>query len=171
MIKIVSMKDTITRISIVIALLISLVGRTQNTITPDDLGLILGEWTGELTYMDYSSNKPFTMPANLSVKHGKNQNQLILFNIYPNEPKANNRDKIKISNNGTQINAIEIKSRKPLENGDIEIITEYPGEDNKRQALIRNIYILGSKRFIIRREVRFEDSESWLVRNEFNYTR
>ena len=173
------MKNTLTKIIIGFTMLITFVSFGQNamtdlsekTITAKDLEIILGEWTGSLTYMDYSSNNPYYMPANLIVKKGKNKNQLLLFNIYPNEPKANSTDKIVVSKNGKQLNKKVLRSKQRLANGQIQIITEYARKDNKKKALIRNIYILGENQFVIRKEVQFENSGEWIKRNEFSYNR
>ena len=175
----ITMKNTLTKILIGFTMLFTFASFGQNamteftekTITTKDLEIIVGEWTGSLTYIDYSSNKPYTMPANLIVKKGKNENQLLLFNIYPNEPKANGNDKIIISKNGRQLNKKELRSKQRLSNGQIQIITEYVGKDNKKKALIRNVYIFGEKQFIIRKEVQFDNTGEWIKRNEFSYKR
>lgn len=163
------MKFTLIQLFVVIVLLISSKSFAQNTVTTDELKILVGEWKGNLTYIDYTTNKPFSMPANLSVK--QNKNQLILFNTYPKEPKANGKDKIKLSKDGSKINGVEIKSKEILDNGDIQVTTEKVGKDNNLKATIRQTYILGKNRFIIRKEVKFEDSQEWLKRNEYNYTR
>lgn len=165
------MRNIYTQILIAITVLSSGINYAQDSVTPDDLKLIFGDWTGTLTYMDYTSNEPYTMPANLVVKEGKNENELLLFITYPNEPKANSKDKIRISKDGTQLNKIEVKSKQRSSNGQIEITTEYMGKDNNKKALIKNIYVLGQNQFIIRKEVKFVNSEDWLVRNEYNYSR
>ena len=64
-----------------IFLMISLTSYSQTKITSQDLKIIIGEWEGSITYLDYSSNKPFSMPANLVVNRGKDENILILKNI------------------------------------------------------------------------------------------
>ncbi|NNM15901.1 MAG: hypothetical protein HKO56_04510 [Bacteroidia bacterium] len=143
----------------------------QNSITPSDLKVLQGDWTGSLTYIDYRSNKPYTMPADLVVKQGNNENQLSLHNSYPNEPKANNKEKIKISKEGDYLNKKPIKSIDRSTEGQIQITTEYTGKDNNQEALIRNVYILGENQFIIKKEVKFDNSDKWLKRNEFNYKR
>ena len=165
------MKIALTKILIVFIFLFSFENYSQNTVTKDDIKILLGEWTGTLTYIDYSSNKPYTMPANLTVKQGKNENQLLLVIIYPKEPKANSRDKIKISKNGQLLNGKTVKSNEKLSNGLTQITTEYSGKDNNKNALIRNVYIFGENQFEIRKEVKFENSDEWLVRNEYNYNR
>lgn len=165
------MKFSLTQLLIVFTLLFAFKNYAQNTITSDDLNILLGEWTGTLTYTDYSSNKPFTMPANLVVKQGKNENQLLLFINYPEEPNANSRDKIRISKNGSQFNNIDIKSKQRLSEGQIQIITEFSGKDDNKKAVIKNVYIMGENQFIIRKEVKFENSKDWLMRNEYKYIR
>ena len=165
------MKNILTIILIVIAFLFPIDNYSQNNVTTDDLKTLLGEWAGTLTYTDYGTQKPFTMPANLIVSQGKN-NYLLILNInYPKEPNAKSRDKIKISKDGTQLNKIDIKSKEVLPNGQIQITTQYSGKDNGKKALIKNIYIIGTSDFIIRKKVKFENSEDWFIRNEYTYSR
>ena len=140
-------------------------------VEPKDLAIIIGDWAGTLTYKDYSSGEPYTMPANLSVKQGKNEYELRLVNTYPNEPKANSEGKLKLSKDENKLNKNQIKSKQKLPNGQVQIITEYQGKDNRKKALIRNIYLLSSEQFVIRKEVQFKNSEIWTVRNEYNYIR
>lgn len=168
-----------TKTILITLFLTTIQGNSQNsknqfqakTITPQDFDLIIGDWKGTLTYIDYSSNNPFTMPANVSVKLGESNRQLLLFVAYPNEPKANGKEKITISKSGYRLNKNKVISKQILPNGNIEIITEHQGKDNNKKAIIRNIYILGKHQFIIRKEVQFEESDKWLKRNEYNFTR
>lgn len=165
------MNSVFSNFMIVFALLVYTNNYSQNIVTTDELKTLLGEWTGSLTYKDYSTNNPFTMPANLIVKNGKNNNQLILNINYPKEPNANSKDKIGLSKDGTQLNKHDINSKENLPNGDIQITTKYSGKDNGEKALIKNIYILGASEFIIRKEVKFENSSDWLMRNEYSFSR
>jgi len=80
-----------------IALLFSIGCFSQIQVTSGDLESIVGTWEGRITYLDYQTNEPFSMAANLVVKKGRNENILILNNRYPTEPKANNSEKIKLS--------------------------------------------------------------------------
>ncbi len=73
--------------------LISANSFAQSIVSAKELNVLTGNWEGTITYLDYQTNKPFTMPANLLVEKGKKDNCLILNNIYPNEPKANNSEK------------------------------------------------------------------------------
>ena len=62
-------------------------------------------------------------------------------------------------------------SKKLLETGETQFTTESEGKDDNKNALIRNIYVIAEKNFIIRKEVNFENKDKWLIRNEFSYTR
>ncbi|WP_025743513.1 hypothetical protein [Aquimarina pacifica] len=143
----------------------------QDKVTPDDLRVLLGEWSGTLTYIDYSSNKPFSMPADLIVDQGKDEYQLQLTNKYPNESSANSKEKITIAKNGMQINKVDIKSREELPEGQVKIIVEYKGKDNDKNALIKKVYIIGKTQLVIRKEVKFDNSITWLTRSEYKYSR
>ena len=161
----------ITKIFLFFAFMSSTVLYSQNSISPNDLKVISGDWEGSLTYIDYTSNQPYTMPANVSIESGKNEYQVKLAITYPNEPKANSKDKISISKDGALINKNKVVTREVLTNQDVEITTEYEGKDNRKDALIRNIYIIGPNTFIIRKEVKFENSKEWMMRNEYKFTR
>ena len=165
------MKTTFTTILMVLTLVCFSITYAQNNITPDDLTTLLGEWKGSLTYTDYQTNKPFTMPANVVVSQGKNKNQLLLAVSYPQEAHANSKGKIKISKDGTQLNKHPVTSRQELPDGQLQITTEYIGKDNNKQALIKNSYIIGASQFIIRKEVKFDGDAIWLMRNEYKYGR
>ena len=73
-------------------------------VQPDQIQDCVGNWEGTLTYLDYSSGNPFSMPANIKIEKGKNDRELLLFNEYPNEPKANNKGKMTLSKDGTKLN-------------------------------------------------------------------
>jgi len=161
------MKFTLTTMLIVI----SLGCYGQAKITSEDLNLAIGTWEGSITYLDYQSNTPFTMPANLLVEKGNNENTLVLYNSYPNEPKANNSDKIKIAKNGLLLNKHAVTSRKALENGGIQIQTQHDAKDDGKKARIRYTYSIDRDVFVIRKEVQFEESADWIKRSEFTYTR
>ncbi len=77
---------------LVFTFLVSFSIQAQNTVSPEDLGTLLGEWAGgSIIYMDYSTNKPFSMPAKVLVKQSKNGYQLTLDIRYPKEPHANSK--------------------------------------------------------------------------------
>lgn len=156
-------------ILIIIALIVSLNSFGQAKILAEDLKAIIGSWEGSITYLDYQSGKPFTMPANVIVKQGKNESILMLKNIYPEEPKANGSDKIKMTNHGILLNKCLVRSREVLENGQVKVQTECKGKDDNKAALIRNTYLISNDHFLIRKEIQFEGTDNWTKRSEFEY--
>ena len=138
-----------------------------------DFQKISGNWTGSLTYLDYSSGKPYTMSANLVIKRIDNTHKFIFSNIYPNETSANSKDTVIISTDGKYINQEMIKSRKKLPNGDIEIITEEMGKDgnDNQPATMKHTYTLGKTSYKKRKDVQFSGEKNWIKRHEYSYTK
>ena len=131
-----------------------------------------GSWRGTITYLDYTSGKPFSMPANVSLRIANNS-QIILSYAYPNEPNANGKDTLLISGNGSLIDGAEVQSREILEDGAVKIVTVKAGRDgnDNKSALIRHSYILGKNSFQNVKEVKFAGTDKWIVRNTYLYSR
>ena len=138
-----------------------------------DYQKLSGSWVGTLTYLDYSSGKPYTMPANLDIKRIANTNSFVFSNIYPNETSANSSDTLKVSKDGKNLNAEIIKSRTHLTNGDVVIITEEKGKDgnDNRTATFRHTYSLSKNTFKNKKEVQFTGEKNWIKRHEYEYRR
>ena len=162
---IVLQKKTMTKLSL---LLIATVLTTS--VSVKDFKPAYGKWTGTITYLDYTSGKPFTMPANVTIgKNKKDAKELIFAFEYPNEPKANGNDTLIISSDGMMIDDEKVVS-KAEQNGVLELITEkdgIDGNDNKK-AVLRHIYSISKKSFVKRKEVKFEGEDKFIMRNEYN---
>jgi hypothetical protein len=142
-------------------------------VTMKDLRPLTGSWKGTLTYLDYSSNKPYTMPADLDIRPLVGKPAFIFSNLYPNEPKANSLDTLIIEGKGTIIDGGTLTAKRKLPNGHIEIVTEQmakDGNDNK-PATIRITYNIGKNSFTNIKDVRFEGQKEWIKRHEYSYTR
>ncbi|MFZ4543755.1 MAG: hypothetical protein ACOYOA_06880 [Saprospiraceae bacterium] len=137
----------------------------------NDLKPLLGIWRGNLTYLDYSSNKPYSMPADIKISQIGKSSNFILFNTYPDEPQANSTDTIIISKGGTMISKESVISVHRKVKGTIEFTNEIQGEDgnDNKAALIRHIYKAYKKNFSIRKEVQFKGEQKWILRNEYKY--
>jgi hypothetical protein len=148
--------------------------QTISPVTVKDFKPAFGKWEGSLTYLDYSSGKPYTMPANITVSKNKdNKQQLVLAFEYPDEPKANGNDTLVISDDGLQIDGAVIVSQTKNSDGGLVIITDKEGVDgnDNRSATLRHIYTIGKKIFSNRKEVRFKGEEKFILRNEFKMNR
>jgi hypothetical protein len=145
----------------------------STTVNVKDFKPAFGKWSGTITYLDYTSGKPFTMPANVTIsKNKKDGQQLILAFEYPREPKANGNDTLVISADGTMIDDTKLVSKKE-QTGSLQIITEKDGVDgnDNKKALIRYVYTVSKRSFIKRKEVKFEGEEKFIMRNEFKMSR
>lgn len=140
----------------------------------DHLAKLDGSWKGQLTYLDYTSGKPFTMKANLDVKVDRKNERLFLKNSYPNEPNANSIDTLKFSAKKKLINNEKIFSVAELKDSSVVIIvTEekgLDGNDNKK-AEFRYTYRISASRFSKKKEVKFENTKDWIVRHEYIYNK
>lgn len=145
----------------------------QPKVRMKDLQPLTGSWKGTLTYLDYSSNKPYTMRADLDIKPLEGKPAFIFSNLYPNEPKANSLDTMIIAGKGAIMDGGTLTSKRKLPNGNIEIVTEKiakDGNDNK-PATIRMTYNIGKTSFTNVKDVRFEGQRVWIKRHEYSYTR
>lgn len=138
-----------------------------------DFKKLEGFWKGSLTYLDYSSGKPYTMPADVTIRSIKKTNRFVFSNMYPNETSANSSDTLIISIDGKYIDNELVKSSKKLSNGAIEIITEASGNDGNDQkaANFRHTYTFSKTTFSIRKDVQFIGEKDWIKRHEYSYAK
>lgn len=169
------MKITKIYITLCFTLLMLTICNAQNKFKTikKDFEKLTGSWQGSLTYLDYTSGKPYTMPADIEIKRIDKTNKFIFSNIYPNETNANSTDTVSVSSDGKYIDKETVKSRRKLPNGEIEIITEELGNDgnDNRAAMFRHTYTLGATTFRTRKDVQFIGETEWIKRHEYSYKR
>lgn len=134
-----------------------------------DLIHLEGKWIGKLTYLDYTSGNPYTMPADVEITKIDNYN-FIYKNVYPNEPSANSIDTLKISNDGKLFNEKTIKNIIRSKNN-LVIVTEIFGVDgnDKKSAILRNTYSISPKKFTIIKDVKFDGDTNFIKRHEYSF--
>ena len=132
-----------------------------------ELSNSLGNWEGNLTYLDYSSGKPYTMSANIKISLTENKNGYIMGYEYPKEPQANSKDTTFVHDNLFGKDKI-IEFKKATNNGFI-FVTEIEGEDGNdhKKATLRHTYKLKSNTYSIIKDVKFEGTDKWIKRNEY----
>ncbi len=145
----------------------------ETKIEKEEISQFIGNWKGQLTYLDYSSGTPYSMPCELSISRKGQANKLSLAYAFPNEPKANNTEKIKISKDGKYIDKNKITQKSKTAEDQIKFISESRGKDgnDNKPATIRYIYVIGDNDLVIRKEVKFDDSNEWIMRNEFSFNK
>ena len=149
------------------------VSLNEARIKRDDLQILTGtQWSGTLTYLDYRSKKKVSIPANLNVTPDAEDKWSWVFEyVYPDEPKANSREIVRLSKDGRSINGEVVLERISLPDNTVRFVTEKKGEDNNRSAVIRFTYLLNAKSFSIRKEVRYEGEDQFFERNNFDWKR
>ncbi len=145
----------------------------NSKISVKDFDTLVGSWQGTLTYLDYSSGKPYTMSADIDVKRIEKTNKFSFSNIYPKETSANSVDTITISKHGIYIDKELVKSTQNLPDGDIEIITEEFAKDGNdhKPATIRHTYTFGKTTYINKKDVQFVGDTEWINRHKYSYIR
>lgn len=122
--------------------------------------------------MDYRTNKKVSIPSNLSVRQSSEDKLSWAFEYqYPDEPKANNKDIVTISKDGRTIDGETVIERTNLSGNVLKIVTEKSGSDNDKKAMFRYTYLIGSKSFTIKKEVRYEGATEFLERNQYLWKR
>ena len=144
---------------------------SQPTLTPMDLKDAPGNWVGTLTYLDYRKNTPVSIRTRLKVV-SLNNNEWILDTEYPDEPKANNKDTVALSNAGTSYNDATIIKHITTIDG-IQFITEKRGTDgnDNKPCTFNYIYTITETHMTIRKDVLFDGTSKWITRNEYRYAR
>jgi hypothetical protein len=154
--------------SFLILLLIIVFGNSKaQSVKVKDLSRSVGSWEGKLTYMDYSTGKPFTMLANIKIGLTKNYMGYIMAYEYPKEPHANSIDTTFIV--GKYFGKDKIVEFNKDSDGAYNMITEvdgYDGNDNQK-AVLRHTYTLKTNTYIIIKDVKFEGTDKWIKRNEY----
>jgi len=152
-------------------LLLTCASLFQAQISPNDFRQLFGEWKGELTYNDYRSGKLTNIPVQIKVSELQNdKNAIVLFYNYPEEPKANGYDTLRISADKKMIGDKNIISIGREENI-TKLTTEKQGSDNDKPATLRYIYTISNSKFVIRKEVKYNNAENYFFRNEYSLTR
>lgn len=161
-------------LSLVLSLgFVSVSAYSDSTLKPEELRKLAGCWKGSLTYLDYRSGKPYTMPANLEVKKGMTGRNILCFMAYPDEPRANGTDTLSISEDGRFLDKERIISKRIYPKDSLVIITETKGVDgnDNKEALIRHTYTLGRTAYSVKKEVQFNRDAQWITRNEYKFIR
>lgn len=138
-----------------------------------DLQRLTGKpWAGTLTYLDYRTNKTVSIAANLVVSQSDGDKRSWVFEYqYPDEPKANSKETVVISQDGRVINGERVVERVRLARDRLRIVTEKSDPDNDKKALFRFTYLISANSFSTKKEVRYEGTEAFIERNQYSWRR
>ena len=166
------MKRSTYLIAVIFALAISEYSQSPR-LTAGDLRPLEGkQWIGELTYLDYQSKKPTSIKSNVTVSRRSSDKLKWTFTMqYPLEPKADRVDEVVLSEDGRTFDGETVTESTRSPDGTLRIVTTMAGKDDHRDATIRHTYLVGPKAFSIKKEVKFDGSDTYFVRNTYRWTR
>ena len=158
---------------VLLAAFVSFVPRQSPKVSAEDLRKLSGaRWTGTLTYLDYGSKKRVSIPSNLTVTRAAGDETSWVFEYeYPEEPKANGKQTLKVEENGTVFDGEKVVERTGLDGGGFRLVTVKRGRDNDREALFRFTYTLDGSAFSVKKEVRPEGGAEFFERNLYSWKR
>lgn len=136
-----------------------------------DLAASVGNWEGNLTYLDYSSGNPYTMQANIKISFTADKKGYIMGYEYPKEPHANSKDTTFA--NGNFFGKEKIVEFKKDNDGGYRLVTEIDGQDGNehKKAVLKHIYVLQLNSYSIKKEVKFDGTDKWIKRHEYVFVR
>ena len=159
-----------------IGLLLSSVS-AQVKVKNKELKNLTGNWDGELEYLDYQNDKSKTRLKlrSLNTVAGGKVSQEILY-IEPNGKKIKIGGSFALSSDGLLI--VEEKMKWTITKNLFDkraktrtIVYETKWKDNNRNADLRETMIIGENEFSVTKEVRYENTTDFFVRNTHRYTR
>ncbi|MDB2439753.1 hypothetical protein N9W89_13655 [Hellea sp.] len=127
-------------------------------------------WTGTLSYLDYSSKKMSSIPIGLNFKAPKGRTLKYVV-TFPNEPKYNSKEKIKLSRDGKKLDGHKVISKSIETDGSLTIITQHKGKDDGQSAMIKMRYNINNNAFTITKDVKPKTADAYFLRNEYKLTR
>jgi hypothetical protein len=149
----------------------------QVKVNNNELKNLAGNWDGELEYLDYQNDKSKTLLKLRSlntVKDGKVSQEIVY--IEPNGKEVKSGDSFALSPDGRQI--VEEKMKWTITKNVFDkkaktrtIIYETKWKDNNRDADLRETLIIKANEFSVTKEVRYENTTDFFIRNTHRYTR
>lgn len=140
-------------------------------VSPDDLAPLVGDdWEGELTYLDSGDNETeITMPAELAVS--QNGRVFELYFTFPDDPQANGRAEMVLSEDGRRMNEETVQRRLKTDSGERMIVTQRACQDNGMSAECEFTYIIAPDALSITKTVTPDNSDESFRRNRYMFTR
>lgn len=171
------MRRSITSLLTLAAAALTLVGCAGPAkLVPADIDQLAGErWKGTLTYLDYTSNKPTTIPSSLAVTRVPSQPSAWEFAFgYSDEPQADNRNTVVLSPDGRTFageTVLERSTLPPGGGGGMRIVTTEEGKDDNKPATMRYVYLITPSEFSITKFVKFAGSSNEIERHTYRWKR
>jgi hypothetical protein len=154
--------------TLILTMLCAITLHSQDAVTMDMLRPLFGkQWTGTLTYLDYSSGEETSIPVSMTVEP-KNDRAIEFAILYPGEASANNTSTVKFSKDGKTFNGQKVEAVESLGDGMTEIVTTEKGKDNGRAATMTHTYVIGPRIYSSEKFVLYEGDDKAFLRNSYS---
>ena len=136
-----------------------------------DFTPLRGEWKGNLTYLDYSSNKQVTLPANTKFEM-ISDSSFDQFIYYTSEPHKNDGTRYTIKENGQLLNDMKLLTRIKKSGDAMELVFEYRGPDgnDNRMATMLQVMQFSKHELVITKKVKFDGEDNFIQRHQYRFT-
>lgn len=159
------------KIFLLLCILASISGNAQYRLSIADFQQLSGTWKGQLTYLDYTSNKPVSMEAN-TLFEMVSDSSFDQFIYYTAEPHKNADSRYTIRDNGRALNEMKLVERK-AEKGKLLLVFEYRGPDgnDNRMATMQRIIELTGNELKITKMVKYDGEGKFIQRHQYYFIR
>lgn len=145
-------------------------------VSMQELRAITQKWSGSLTYLDYTTKKPVTLVTTLNGMQVASQELLLNF-VYrePNGSQVKGADKVLLSADGSCLTwdgvPLQISSKIHLPNETLQLGLEGRGLDDKKSCLIKRTLLLNTYQFSVLKEVKYDSTTVFMIRNKYKFQR
>jgi hypothetical protein len=138
-----------------------------------DIRVLTGEgWKGTLTYLDYTSKKPTEIRSSLLVLPVEGDPLAWDVRVgYADEPHADSGEIAKLEAGGTVFREQRVLERSQAGPGRVQIVTEARGDDDRKPATFRFVYLIEAKSCSIQKLVKFDEGGEFFERHIYRWTR
>ncbi|TGE15400.1 DoxX family protein [Hymenobacter elongatus] len=144
------------------------------TVTMRELADVAQQWQGSLTYRNYSDQKLVTLPTVLNGMQSSPQ-ELVLDFIYqePEGGQVKGYDKVQFSADGTRVVwdgvAMQVRSKTQLPDQTLQFVLEGQGRDDDKSCLLRRTVLCNPHLFSVVKEVKYDGSSAFIIRNTYRF--
>ncbi|WP_022823548.1 DoxX family protein [Hymenobacter norwichensis] len=143
-------------------------------VTMPELQAIVQQWNGTLTYVDYKTQKRVTLPTTLNGMQSKPR-ELVLDYIYqePEGSQVKGYDKVQLATDGLSLIwdgvPLRLVRKTRLPEQGLALVLEGRGVDDNKSCLIRKTVLMKKKQLTILKEVKYDGSKDFIIRNEYTF--
>ncbi|MBC6989111.1 DoxX family protein [Hymenobacter sp. BT491] len=135
--------------------------------------LLRNDWTGTLTYLDYRTQKPVTLPTTLSATQTAPRQLTLAFTYRESATRSvQGQDTLVFSADGREItwsSKLRVVAKTTSTPQGLHLVLEGPGMDDNKPCTIRKTIDLSEQHWSVVKEVKYQDGLQYFVRNLYQF--